>query len=263
MARFCPLFSGSSGNCTYVGNRDCGILVDAGGTTKNIELALRQIDVEMKQILGVVITHEHSDHVKALPVLTKRYQLPVYGTQGTLSALVRAGSIAPESPLHVMNGKSEAVGDFYVKAFHTSHDAAESCGYVIHLPDGRRVAIATDMGYVSDEVREHITGCDLVMIESNHDVRMLQNGRYPYYLKRRILGTSGHLSNDACAEEVARLAQTGTTRFVLAHLSQDNNLPELAQQTAAASLCALGCVEGVDYELSVARRLAVSDMTVF
>ena len=156
----------------------------------------------------------------------------------------------------------EAAG-MMVRPFPISHDCAEGYGYRIQMPDGRKVAVATDTGVMTEEVREAVTGCDLVVIESNHDVRMLQNGRYPYYLKRRILSQTGHLSNDACAEELASLVKSGTTRLILAHLSRENNVPELAYETAKSTLAAAGMREGMDFLLSVAPRVNDKNVMLF
>jgi len=148
-------------------------------------------------------------------------------------------------------------------SFRTPHDSRESVGYVITLPGGRKAAIVTDLGIMTDEIMAAISGCDLVLIESNHDVRMLENGEYPYYLKRRILSEIGHLSNDGCAQAVTKLLKSGTTRFFLGHLSRENNTPELAYQNTYSALVQCGAVEGQDFLLSVAPRCNSDKITVF
>lgn len=150
----------------------------------------------------------------------------------------------------------------YVLPFHTSHDSRESLGFRIHMADGRTLAVATDTGCMTDAIRGALVGCDLVLLESNHDVRMLENGPYPYVLKRRILGERGHLSNDCCAAELPFLAQNGSTRFVLGHLSRENNFPDLAYGTARAALDRAGLHEGKDYLLTVAPRNADAPVMV-
>ena len=147
------------------------------------------------------------------------------------------------------NGIQEA--GMEIRPFHTSHDSAESVGYRISLPNGRVVVIATDLGFVSEEVRSALAGCDVAVMESNHDVGMLQSGGYPYYLKRRILSPQGHLSNSACAQELPDLVRQGTTRILLAHLSRENNIPQLAYQTALCSLLEQGMKAGEDFLLQV------------
>lgn len=263
MARFCPLFSGSSGNCTYIGAGGGGILIDAGVSAKRIETALNEREIDPRSIQAIFVTHEHSDHVSGLRVLVKRYGYTVYASAGTLDALLDDGVLREGASMQVISDDGVEAGGMYIHAFHTSHDSRESLGYRIHTPDERWMAVATDMGHMTDEVRCALHGCDLVQIESNHDVRMLENGGYPYFLKRRILADTGHLSNEACAAELPELAKSGVTRFWLAHLSSENNLPELAHATSYAALCGAGLTENVDFQLRVAARVATERVTVF
>ncbi len=263
MARYCPLFSGSSGNCTYIGSASGGLLVDVGVSAKRIETALREREIDPAAIRGILITHEHSDHIAGLRVLLKRYHYPVYTSHGTREALLQCGALNETDTADTLEAGLHTIADMEVRAFHTFHDAAESMGYCVHTPDDRWVAVATDMGVVSDEVRSAITGCDLVHIESNHVVQMLENGPYPYPLKRRILSERGHLSNDACAAEIRSLVGQGTARFTLAHLSRENNSPELAYMTARAALSGQGLRENTDYELRVASPCGDNRMVVF
>ncbi len=263
MARYCPLFSGSSGNCTYIGTAEGGILVDAGVSAKRIETALRERDIEPHSIEAVFVTHEHIDHISGLRLLTKRYGWRVYASCGTLEAIADTRPLEPQTVCEVIGETGVCAAGMEIRPFATSHDSRESLGFRITLPGGRRVAVATDTGVMTDTVRAALSGCDLVHIESNHDVRMLENGPYPYYLKRRILADTGHLSNDACAAELTALAQNGTTRFVLAHLSRENNLPEIAYMTAQAALCGAGMQENIDFLLQVAPRGAEAPVTLF
>lgn len=263
MARYCPLFSGSSGNCTYIGTAEGGILVDAGVSAKRIETALRERDIEPHSIEAVFVTHEHIDHISCLRLLTKRYGWRVYASCGTLEAIADTRPLEPQTVCEVIGETGVCAAGMEIQPFATSHDSRESLGFRITLPGGRRVAVATDTGVMTDTVRAALSGCDLVHIESNHDVRMLENGPYPYYLKRRILADTGHLSNDACAAELTALAQNGTTRFVLAHLSRENNLPEIAYMTAQAALCGAGMQENIDFLLQVAPRGAEAPVTLF
>ena len=262
MARFCPLFSGSSGNCTYIGTAAGGILIDAGVSAKRIECALVEREIDPKSIAAVFVTHEHSDHISGLRVLVKRYGYKVYSSKGTMNALAENNVIAQGNHADVMTRKGVAAADLMITGFRTSHDSRESIGFRIQTGDGRILAVATDTGCVTDEVRSALRGCDLALIESNHDVQMLKNGGYPYFLKKRILCDTGHLSNDCCAAELPALAKSGTTRFVLGHLSRDNNMPEIAYKTSLSALSAAGFIENHDFILEVAPRTATRPVMV-
>lgn len=263
MARYCALFSGSKGNCTYIGTLAGGILVDVGVSAKRIREALYARDIPPESIRGVFITHEHSDHIAGLKVLTKQYGWTVYASKGTLSALTEDACVSPVSDLVPLDMKPVTVGDMQILPFHTPHDARESMGFCIETPDERKIAVATDMGVMRQEVQAILAACDLVHIESNHDIGMLRNGSYPYYLKERILSNNGHLSNAMCAATVSALAQAGVTRFTLAHLSEQNNTPALALSTTRAVLARDGFEEGREYLLEVASPVSQNAVTVF
>lgn len=266
MARYCPLFSGSEGNCTYIGNADAGILIDAGVSAKRIETALCERGIDPRRITAVFVTHEHADHVCGLRVLTRRYGMRVYATVGTMEALTAADRLDAATDCRTITPDDSvgiAEGGCLVAAFSTPHDSRQSCGYRIHTADGRRIAVATDIGVMTDTIRAAITGCELIQIESNHDVELLRRGSYPDFLKRRILSHTGHLANEACAGELCRLAQNGASRFVLAHLSRENNRPELAYETARGALAEGGLIEQVDYLLRVAAPIDTTGVTVF
>lgn len=262
MARFCPLFSGSSGNCTYIGTSSGGILIDAGVSAKRIELSLRDREIDPASIQAIFITHEHSDHVSGLRVLIKRYGYKVYASAGTLDALADSGVLSPGNRFDVLPDDGVAEADLYVTGFSTSHDSRESLGFRVKTGDDRTLAVATDTGCITETVRLALLKCDLALLESNHDVRMLKNGGYPYYLKQRILCDTGHLSNECCAAELPMLAQSGVTRFILGHLSLENNSPRLAYQTALSALNAAGFHENRDFLLTVAPRTATMPVTV-
>ena len=263
MARFCPLFSSSSGNSIYIGGASGGILIDVGVSARRTAEALKSIGVDINSIGAIFVTHEHSDHISGLRVFAGSHGIDVYTSQGTLDALETMNILNEKYTARVIpTGGVEACGMF-VRAFATSHDSNESVGFVIMTPDGRRISVATDTGIINDETMEGLLTSDLVMIESNHDVRMLQNGPYPYYLKRRVLSSEGHLSNDDCAVTAKALLQNGTTRFVLGHLSKQNNFPQLAYQTTYAALCETGAQENIDYVLSVAGGIEGPQVTVF
>ncbi len=262
MARYCSLFSGSSGNCTYMASPSGGILVDAGVSAKRIREALTSRGIDPASLQAVFITHEHIDHVSGLKVLLKQFPMPVYATRGTLDALIAKDLLPAGATVCVADGEMEAAG-MKVTAFATPHDSVQSCGYRVEFPDERTAVIATDMGCLTDEVKAAVCGCDLVHIESNHDVRMLENGPYPYSLKRRVLGRGGHLSNEMCASMMPHLLQNGTTRLVLAHLSRENNLPELAWQVSKNALEQAGATLGLDCLLAVASPQSTDGVMIF
>lgn len=251
MARFCSLFSSSSGNSTFIGSPKTGILVDAGVSAKKLKAALLSREIDPSALGGIFLTHEHKDHIKGMRILASTFKIPVYATEGTMAYLEENGHVTAKFPFEVIPYEGKEIGDLFVKPFATPHDSAESCGYRITLPDGQSAAIATDIGKVTQQVWDNIKGCSLVMLESNHDIGMLQNGPYPYHLKRRILSERGHLSNADCAKAAAELVKTGTTRLFLGHLSEENNFPGLAYQESLSEISLTGAVLSRDYLLYV------------
>ena len=229
--------SGSGGNCMLLSERDTHILIDAGISMRRLQQSLRTSDLEIDDIGGVLITHEHSDHISGLKMLLKHYDLPLYAPH-TVAA--RLCGMLPEAEEHmhiIAPGQDFRIGAVCTRAFHTPHDTDESVGYRV---EGRGVfALATDMGHVTDEVLSGLTGADTVLIESNHDPDMLVNGPYPVQLKRRILSDHGHLSNTDCAALAAHLADTGTGTIILGHLSKENNRPEIALRETERALAGL------------------------
>lgn len=251
MARAVPLFSGSRGNSYYIGTASEGILIDAGRSCKQIENAMEANGLKMSGISAVFVTHEHSDHCSALKVLAKKYNFTVYASAGTLRALETSGIIEPFTASALIENEV-AIGNMLVQRVNTPHDAAESCCYRVVTSDGKSALVATDMGVMTDEVRTAAEQSDFVVLESNHDLEMLKNGIYPYYLKQRILSSKGHLSNAACAAELAGLVRSGTLRLMLGHLSEQNNTPNLALATSVAELDKAGLKYGSDYTLDIA-----------
>lgn len=249
MAKAVPLFSGSKGNSYYIGSGGEGVLIDAGRNCKQIELALEANSLDIRRIGAIFITHEHTDHCSALRVLAHKYRLPVYATPGTLRAL--SGKLYPDTEL-IPIADSVALGNMQVERVRTSHDAAESCCFRVTAPDGKSALIATDTGYVTDEIRLAASKSDFVVLESNHDIDMLRTGPYPFYLQQRILSNKGHLSNDACSVELAELVSGGTCRLMLGHLSEMNNTPDMALRASVAELERAGMKYRRDYTLQVA-----------
>ena len=240
--RIVSLYSGSTGNAFLVdgGSPDSKFLIDAGKNTKKLCLALEQAGVSPKELQAIFITHEHSDHVSALPVLLKKYPMPVHLASASAYKLANDPAVAPLLCLHSPIF-TQRVGNVTVSSFPTPHDSRCSVGYRLEfdLPTGEcvRIGYATDIGHASEEVEKALLGCEAVVLESNHDVEMLRMGSYPYDLKQRILSKRGHLCNNDSAVLAARLAAAGTKTLLLAHLSQENNTPELAYE---ACFCAVG-----------------------
>ena len=231
MMRFCPIASGSSGNCVYVGTDKTNLLVDAGLSGKRIEAALKQLDIGKPT--AVLVTHEHSDHVSGAGILSRKFKIPVYASPNTWRYLTRHNTIGKvdEDKKCIANpGEPFVIGDMEVLPFDVPHDASQPVGY--HFSDGRhKAAVATDMGYVTDTVRKLLKGVNVMLIESNHDLEMLQNGRYPKALKERVMSERGHLSNVAAGVLLAEIAADSDLQVYLGHLSEENNRPMIALDT--------------------------------
>lgn len=250
MSKVCQLFSGSSGNSIYIASQGTKILVDAGVSAKRLTGALDSIGENPQELTAILVTHEHSDHIKGIRVFAKKYNIPVFAEENVLEKLYDGGHITDGVTADKISDNME-LGGIEIQPFHNSHDSIACVGYRLNLKDGRSVSVCTDTGYVTDEAKDKITGSDLVFLESNHEVTMLENGPYPYQLKQRILSSKGHLSNDACSEFALELVKSGTTRLVLSHLSRENNYPTLAYQTTLSKLCDNGLTENVDFRLKV------------
>lgn len=252
MARICPLFSGSTGNATLIKDGERALLIDAGASFKSLCEAIADSGTDINNICGVLITHEHEDHIKGLKVLLNKLKIPVYASKETLCALEKAGKLTKDAEVFVAENDF-CVNDFAVKRFATSHDTEGSSGYTVLLPSEKKVTVCTDLGVVTDEVRNAISGSDVLLFESNHDVAMLKRGPYPPALKLRILSDKGHLSNVACSSELPAFLKSGTTRFILGHLSLHNNFPQIALSAAKAELFSIGAKKDCDYILSAAK----------
>ncbi len=213
---------------------------------------LLSIGSSVDDIRAVAVTHEHTDHIMGLKTLLKKAEIPLIASEKTLQTLV-AKDVVPSGTKLILAENGFSFGNSHISRFATSHDCEGSSGYTVTLPDGSRVAVCTDLGFVSDDVRAAISGCKAVLIESNHDIGMLKNGPYPAQLKLRILSDKGHLSNGACAAELPLLLKNGTTRFILGHLSKQNNMPMLALSCSKNALCEAGAKPDEDFILTVAK----------
>lgn len=255
---FCPLFSGSSGNSLFIGADKTRILVDAGMPGRSIEAQLRTLGVAPDTLSGILITHEHSDHIKGVGILSRKYDLPVYANEGTWMAMQdKIGGVALKNQRLFYTGEDFYIGNLNVAPFAIPHDAAEPVGYAFHCGHVK-AATATDIGHVNDKWMNAVSGSQVMMLESNHDLNMLVCGRYPAQLKNRIKGRRGHLCNEDSARALVELCKGGLQSVILGHLSEENNLPELAFQTAYDALCGAGIRPGEDVTLEVARRDQIS-----
>jgi len=241
-----PLCSSSGGNSVYAGSRSEGVLIDAGCSFRRLCLLLDLCGISLDAVKAVLLTHEHTDHIKGLPQILKHTNIPVYASRGTLCTL-------PLNPkLHELSELGNVPADYNIRAFNTPHDSEQSVGYTLE-DDERKVAYCTDLGCITDEVRLNMLGSDIVFIESNYEPEMLRNNhKYPPYIKRRVASNTGHLSNPDCGEFLTELVRHGTTRLILGHLSRENNTPQTAHDSAVKYLSRSGAVLGCDYTLEIA-----------
>lgn len=258
--RFSPLFSGSSGNSIYAGCDSGHILVDAGVSCSRITSELRRIGCSPASLSGILITHEHIDHIRGAGVLSRKYDLPIYATEGTWAAMEKKLGDVESKNVRVFDPAQDFyLGGMNISAFDIPHDAAQPVGYTIAL-GGARVSVATDIGHVRESWLNAVAGSDAVVLESNYDPDMLKAGRYPYVLKQRILGRRGHLANDDAGRAAAELVKRGTRQIILGHLSKENNFPALAEQSCSFALTNEGIKPGEDVHLCVANRDALTGM---
>lgn len=255
--RLCSIASGSSGNCIYTGSAKTHILVDAGISAKKVEEGLKKLQVEGKDLKGLLLTHEHSDHVKGVGILARRYGLPVYATAGTIAQMKRMKSLGKidEGLYHVIKADQKfMIGDVEVEPFGISHDAVEPVAYRLRCGE-KCAAVATDMGKYNDYIVDKLKMLDVILLEANHDIQMLQVGPYPYPLKRRILGECGHLSNESAGQLLCKVLHDGMKKIYLGHLSKENNYVELAYETVRLEI-ELGDVKygAGDFDIEVAKR---------
>lgn len=247
--QFSVLASGSTGNAIYVETEDHSFLVDAGLSGKQMEALFQKIDRDMGKLSGILVTHEHSDHIKGVGVVARKYKLPVYANEKTWQAMDGLIGQVPVEQKFVFNMETvKTFGALDIESFGVSHDAADPMFYVFHHGE-KKVVIITDTGYVSDRMKGLISNADAYVFESNHDVQMLRMGRYPWSIKRRILSDVGHVSNEDAAIAMSEVAGDRTKRIYLAHLSQDNNMKDLARMAVAQTLESRGIRVGEQFDL--------------
>ena len=261
--RLCSIASGSSGNCIYVGSSSTHLLVDTGISKKRIEEGLHTIGVKGEELSGILVTHEHSDHIQGLGVFSRKYGIPVYATKGTIQGILSYSGLGkvPDGLFHeVKADEGFSLGDVEVKPFAISHDAKEPSGYRLEH-GGKAVAVATDLGVYTDYTVEHLKNLDAVLLEANHDIHMLEVGAYPYYLKQRVMGDRGHLSNEVSGRLLCDILHDNLRYVVLGHLSKENNYAELAYETVKLEVT-MGDnpYKGDDIPMFVAKRDSISDI---
>lgn len=261
MIKFIPLLSGSSGNAAYIGTENQGLLIDAGGSCKAILAGLRDSGIPREAVRGILITHEHTDHIKGLKVLCRQLDVPVMASWETLDIMRHTGAVEPGTDLVEISAPTQ-VADMEVTPFDIPHDAVHPLGF--RIDTGQRViGYATDLGTVTPEIWQMLQGCHLVMLEANYEPAMLRVSGYPRHLKMRIASPTGHLSNEVTARCISDLAKLGTARFVLGHLSRENNHPDVAAGAVRAALLREEMEEGRDFLLTVARRQEPTPAIVF
>ena len=253
MFNFCSLYSGSSGNSLFVESENTKLLVDAGISSKKIETALTNLEIDPSSINGILITHEHSDHVQGLGTFAKKFNLPVYVNQKTLDAMPNQKDKISEKNIKIIKNEEKfEIGDLKIKPFSIPHDAANPCGFnIIH--DNKKISIATDIGHMTNGIIKNLEDSIFIMLEANYDPEVLKFSKYPYILKSRIAGPTGHLPNEIAGKTIAHLLNSGLQQAILGHLSKESNFPELAYQTVIDELISNG-TNTDNFKLSVASR---------
>lgn len=256
MLELYSLISGSSGNCSLITDGKTNLLLDCGTSGKRTYEALGSLNINPDTINAVLVTHEHIDHTRGIGVLARKLKIPVYATEGT-HASMDIGAIKDEQRIFVKAGCSFEIGSITVNPFEIPHDAAEPCGYSFENNE-TKIGVATDMGHMNDKLMQNLIGCKSIILESNHDVDMLRYGEYPFPLKQRILSDVGHLSNETAAYAALELVRNGTEHIMLGHLSDKNNLPEIAMMETFNRLNDNGVRVGTDMTLQVANRYEIT-----
>jgi phosphoribosyl 1,2-cyclic phosphodiesterase len=257
MLRFISFGSGSDGNCYYLFTETEGLIIDLGVGIRTLKKQFRDFGLSLSSIHHILITHDHADHIKSVGSFCHEYRLPVHATERVHAGIDRNYCVSRKIPVQmkraVFPGETMQLGAFRVTPFKVPHDASENVGYQVEA-EGVVFCVITDAGVVTEEMRSYINKADYLVLEANHDVEMLIQGRYPQHLKERILSPTGHLCNTDCAKAIAENMKEGLRHVWLCHLSQDNNHPELARKTVEATLREYGIIVGKDLQLDVLKR---------
>lgn len=263
--RFQSFGSGSSGNCYFIGNASSGILIDAGLGVRSIRKHLKNIGLDFENIWGVFVTHDHADHIKAVGPLGEKHLIPIYATKLIHEGIQKSYCVTEKlysSRKIIEKNQTVEVGDFKITSFAVSHDSTDSVGYTVEYK-GKRFTVATDLGYVGEEVAMHLTQADYMVIEANYDEQMLDQGHYPIYLKNRIIAQTGHLSNEQAGVFLAANYNERTQHIFLCHLSRENNHPEVAFNTIQNHLQSKQIIVGEHVQLVTLDRLLPSELYIF
>lgn len=250
MIEFCSLASGSSGNCLYVETPNVAVLVDCGISGKKVTDTLNEIGKTQDKIKAVLVTHDHSDHISGVGIISRKFKIPVYASTPTMKSILSSDSRIDNYT--IIDKEDFCIDDLQITVVRTSHDSPHSCGYIFRH-ENTKIAVMTDLGYVTNEIVEKCSGCDFAFIESNYDLQMLMYGGYPMETKRRIASEIGHLSNDDCGKFACSLANYGTKRFMLGHISSNNNMTTIAYNTVRDCLVFMG-YEEKDFSLDIATK---------
>ena len=236
MFKFCSLYSGSSGNSLLIQTENTKILIDAGESAKKIIDALSSIDVKPNDLNAILVTHEHSDHIKGLGTLSKKYNIPVYANQKTWDAMPEQNSKVVENNKKYFNpSENFEIGDLKIHPFKIPHDAANPCGFNF-FHENKKMSVATDIGHMTSDIIHTLEDSTFLLLESNYDPNVLKCSKYPYLLKERIAGPNGHLPNGEAGKTISYLLNSGLKKVMLGHLSKENNFPELAYKTVMDEL---------------------------
>lgn len=260
MFQFCSLYSGSSGNSLFVQTPNTKVLIDAGESAKKIELALANMEVAVTDIDAILVTHEHSDHIRGLGTLSKKFNIPIYANRETWEAMPEVTEKVQDENQNLFSvNENFDIGDLKILPFSIPHDAANPCGFNICYHN-QKISIATDIGHMDGKIIKNLEDSSFILLESNYDPNILKCSRYPYSLKQRIAGPNGHLSNEAAGKTIGYLMNSGLKNVMLGHLSKENNFPELAYQTVVEELCNTPNFNENSIRVSVASRIMPSNI---
>ena len=263
--RFLSLASGSSGNCYFIGTSEYGMLIDAGIGIRSIKKILKEHDIDLSQIMAVLVTHDHTDHIKVVGCLGEKYNIPIYATEEVHQGIARSRyveEVITTSKRIVKKEEPFTIRDFEITAFEVLHDGSDNVGY--HITFGNhKFTLATDVGQITPDIERYMRVSNHLVIEANYDTEMLRNGNYPAFLKSRIESTTGHLSNKEAADFLCSIFDECHRNIWLCHLSRDNNHPELAYKTVQLALRQFGIVVGKDVNLTALKRTTPSDIYFF